>query len=96
VIPPIEAFLEIEIIGIEAMHISIYDTEDPVQVGKTTMYVIEVRNVGTANCRLNCTSRIPEEMEYVKAEVPGVSFKQDCIRKLQAGILMYLRIIGKP
>jgi uncharacterized repeat protein (TIGR01451 family) len=78
VIPPMEAFLDIEIIGIPAMHISTYDTEDPVEVGKTTVYVVEVRNEGTSNCTVVVMkSRIPEEMELLKAEGPGVSSKQE-------------------
>lgn len=78
VINPMEAFLEIEIIGVPAMALSTYDTEDPVEVGKTTVYVIEVRNEGTSNCTVvQMTSKMPEEMEFVKAEGPGVSFKQE-------------------
>ena len=75
-IPVMEAFAELEIIGIPAMHLSTYDTEDPVEVGKQTVYVIETRNEGTSNCTVvTMTSRIPEEMEFIKAEGPGVSFK---------------------
>jgi tetratricopeptide (TPR) repeat protein len=71
-----QAFLEIESIGIPAMHISTYDTEDPVEVGKTTVYVTEVRNEGTSNCTVMViTARIPEQMELVKAEGPGVGYR---------------------
>ena len=73
-IPPLEALTELQVIGIPAMHISIYDTEDPVEVGKTTIYVIETRNEGTGPCTgISMTSVIPEEMEFVKCEGPGVA-----------------------
>jgi uncharacterized repeat protein (TIGR01451 family) len=74
--PPLEAFADLEIRGVPAMHISTYDTEDPVEVGKTTVYVIEIRNEGTAPCTgVNMTSVIPEEMEFLKCEVTGASCK---------------------
>jgi uncharacterized repeat protein (TIGR01451 family) len=77
-IPPLEAFAELEILGVPAMHISTYDTEDPVEVGKTTIYVVETRNEGTAPCTgINMTSIIPVEMEFVKCEGPGVSCKYE-------------------
>jgi uncharacterized repeat protein (TIGR01451 family) len=75
-IPPLEALAELQVIGIPAMHISTYDTEDPVEVGKTTIYVIETRNEGTGPCTgISMTSVIPEEMEFVKCEGPGVACK---------------------
>lgn len=75
-IPPLEAILEIEIRGIPAMSISSYDTEDPVKVGEKTIYVVEARNEGTGPCTgVRMTNNIPEEMELVKCEGPGVSCK---------------------
>jgi uncharacterized repeat protein (TIGR01451 family) len=75
-VPPLEAFADLDIRGVPAMHISTYDTEDPVEVGKTTIYVIEVRNEGTAPCTgIEMTSVVPEGMEFVKADGPGVSWK---------------------
>ncbi len=74
--PPLEAIAELEVRSIPAMHISTYDTEDPVEVGKTTVYVIETRNEGTSPCTgISMTSVIPEEMEFLKCEGPGVSCK---------------------
>ena len=68
---PLEAWAETDIIGIPAMHISTYDTEDPVEVGKHTIYVIEILNEGTAPCtNIKIESKIPEEMEFVSAEGP--------------------------
>lgn len=75
---PLEAISDLEIRGIPAMHISTYDTEDPVEVGKTTVYVIEARNEGTGPCTgVNMTSIIPEELEFLKAEGPGASWKYE-------------------
>jgi len=71
----LEETINTKIIGLPAMHISTYDTEDPVEVGKNTIYVIEVRNEGTSPCtNVKLESRIPKEMGYVEAEGP-VAFK---------------------
>ena len=62
---------DLKIIGIPAMHISTYDTEDPVEVGKQTVYVVETRNEGTGPCtNILITCQIPEQMEFVKADGP--------------------------
>lgn len=59
------------ILGCPAMHISSYDTEDPVEVGKLTVYVIEHRNEGTSECtNLEVINEIDDNMEFVDAEAP--------------------------
>lgn len=76
-IPPLEAIALLEIRGIPAMHISTYDTEDPVEVGKQTIYVVETRNEGTSHCtNVVMKSRLPEEMEFISANGP-TPFKVD-------------------
>jgi uncharacterized repeat protein (TIGR01451 family) len=76
-IMPLEANCTTEIIGIPAMQISSYDTEDPVAMGKETTYVIEVRNEGTvSSTNVGLTSVIPPEMEFISAKGP-VAFKQE-------------------
>jgi len=76
--PPLETVADLDVRGIPAMHIGTYDTEDPVEVGKTTIYVIETRNEGTSPCTgISVTSIIPEEMEFVRCEGPGVSCKYE-------------------
>lgn len=68
---PLEASSELQVVGVPAMHLSTYDTEDPVIVGGHTTYVIEVRNEGSGPCtNIGMTSRIPEPMEFLKAEGP--------------------------
>ncbi|BBM87717.1 DUF11 domain-containing protein [Candidatus Uabimicrobium amorphum] len=58
--------------GVSAMHLSTYDTDDPVEVGQQTVYVITARNEGTSACTsVELKNTIPEEMEFVKAEGPG-------------------------
>lgn len=58
--------------GKTAVHIAAYDTEDPVALGQETAYVIEMRNEGSEACKnVRLEGRIPEEMEFVKAEGPG-------------------------
>lgn len=67
-IQPLEASCETTIMGVPAMHINSYDTEDPVEVGKQTIYVIEVVNEGTSPCtNVTLTNHIDDEMEYVSA-----------------------------
>jgi uncharacterized repeat protein (TIGR01451 family) len=68
----IEATAELRITGVSAMHLSTYDTEDPVEVDKQTIYVIEARNEGTSACtNVIMVDNIPEEMEYVSAQGPS-------------------------
>jgi len=71
-IQPLEVYCDIMIHGIHAMHISTYDTEDPVKVGKQTIYVIETRNEGTAPCtNIVVKSKLDDELEFVSAEGPS-------------------------
>lgn len=75
-----EASLEIEImICTPAVHISTYDTEDPVAVGKNTVYVLEIRNEGTSkDTGMVMKSIIPPEMKFIKAEGPnGAGYRFD-------------------
>jgi uncharacterized repeat protein (TIGR01451 family) len=68
----IEKAANLLIIGVPATHVSSYDTEDPVEVGKQTMYVVDVRNEGTSPCtNVLLESAIPENMEFVSATGPG-------------------------
>lgn len=57
--------------GIPIMHISSYDTEDPVEVGQETIYVVEVRNEGTAP-RTNVVIKdlIGKKMTFISATGP--------------------------
>ncbi len=66
---PLEVFEEIVVYkGIPAIHINTYDTEDPVEVGKQTIYVVEIRNEGTAPCtHILLKSKAPKGMEFVSA-----------------------------
>ncbi len=58
--------------GFSAMHIAKYDTEDPVAVGDTTTYVIEVRNEGFKRATgVILENEIPELSEYVTAQGVG-------------------------
>lgn len=61
----------LRITGVSAMHLSTYDTDDPVEVGQQTIYVIAANNEGTSACtNVTLVDNIPEEMEFVKAEGP--------------------------
>jgi uncharacterized repeat protein (TIGR01451 family) len=54
-----------------AMHLSTYDTEDPVEIGQRTIYVVEVRNESVSECtNLRLINIIPEQMKFVSACVP--------------------------
>lgn len=70
-IPTMEASYDTTIMGVPAMHINSYDTEDPVEVGKQTIYVVETRNEGTSSCtNVIMTDYIDDEMEFVSASGP--------------------------
>jgi len=67
-----EAFADVRVRGVSAMHLSTYDTEDPVEIDNQTVYVIEARNEGTNPCtNVKLTNEIPEEMEFVSAQGPS-------------------------
>jgi len=70
-IQPLEAFFDTNIHGVPAMHINTYDTEDPVEIGKQTIYVVETRNEGTSPCsEVVMISHLDDEFEFVRAEGP--------------------------
>lgn len=70
-IEPQTAICMTNIIGVPAMHINSYDTEDPVEVGKQTIYVIEVRNEGTSPCtNVVLIDTVDDEMEFISASGP--------------------------
>lgn len=70
-IQPLEAFAETTIMGVPAMHIGTYDVDDPIEVGKTTIYVIEIRNEGSSACtNVKFESHLDDEMEFVSATGP--------------------------
>ena len=70
-IQPLEAHADTLIRGVPAMHINSYDTEDPVEVGGQTIYVIETRNEGTSACtQVVLVNIIDEEMELISATGP--------------------------
>lgn len=58
--------------GYTAMHINKYDTEDPVAVGDTTTYVIEVRNEGFKDATgIVLKNEIPELTTFMQAKGTG-------------------------
>ena len=62
----------IRVPGGARFHLSTYDTDDPVEVGKQTVYVITVRNEGISPAtNLTLQNIIPAEMEFIKAEAPA-------------------------
>jgi uncharacterized repeat protein (TIGR01451 family) len=64
----VRAACETRVIGIPAILLEVVDIEDPVEVGKTTTYVITVTNQGTApgtNIKVACD--IPELSAYVSS-----------------------------
>jgi uncharacterized repeat protein (TIGR01451 family) len=54
-----------------ATHFSIYDTKDPVVLGRQTIYVIEIRNEGRSHCtNIKVQAQIPDEMKFISAYGP--------------------------
>jgi len=55
--------------GITALGVSKYDTEDPVEVGNPTTYIVDVINEGFKACTdLQAVTEIPEGTEFVDAQ----------------------------
>ncbi len=55
--------------GITALGVSCYDTEDPVEVGNTTTYIVDVINEGFKEATgLQAVTEIPEGTEFVDAQ----------------------------
>lgn len=53
------------------IYVSSYDTEDPVEVGKETTYVIEVRNEGTSPfTNVRCINSVSKYLKFLAAEGP--------------------------
>ncbi|WP_372368968.1 hypothetical protein [Candidatus Uabimicrobium sp. HlEnr_7] len=64
--------------GHAAMHISKYDSDDPVAVGETTTYTIEVRNEGFEDATgIILENEIPELTEFVSASAEDPYNKQE-------------------
>lgn len=75
-VPPADDEVSVKISGIPAMHISTYDTEDPCEIGRLTIYVIEVRNEGTSPCtNVVMKDVIPHQMEFVDCEDVPVEYQ---------------------
>lgn len=56
--------------GITALEVSSYDTEDPVEVGSTTTYMIEILNEGFKDITgLKAITSIPVGSEFIEASV---------------------------
>ena len=69
---PAKTSCQTRVIGIPAILLEVVDVEDPVEVGKSTTYVITVTNQGTApgtNIKIGCD--VPAESAYVSATGPS-------------------------
>ncbi len=57
--------------GIPAILLEVVDVEDPIEIGKTTTYEINVLNQGSADgTQIVITCDLPEEQEFISAEGP--------------------------
>jgi uncharacterized repeat protein (TIGR01451 family) len=66
-----------DFLGVSALLVELIDTEDPVEVGSETSYIITVRNQGTApvtNVKISAT--VPEQMAVTRAVGPADNRKQ--------------------
>jgi uncharacterized repeat protein (TIGR01451 family) len=60
-----------EFIGVSALLIEVVDTDDPVEVGAETSYVISVRNQGTvAATNIRIEALAPEQMDVIRVTGP--------------------------
>jgi uncharacterized repeat protein (TIGR01451 family) len=61
-----------EFIGVSALLLEVVDTDDPVEVGADTSYVILVRNQGTADARdVRIVAQVPEQMDITRVTGPS-------------------------
>lgn len=80
--------------GITALHVMSYDSEDPVEVGSTTTYVIEVRNEGFQDAtNLELDTDVPRLTEFVSAtgtdnDGNTISFQRDGDRVVYEPIVL--------
>jgi len=48
-----------------AIHMTTYDTEDPIEVGKGTVYIVEITNKGTkAATNVDLEVRVPDKLAF--------------------------------
>jgi uncharacterized repeat protein (TIGR01451 family) len=60
-----------EFIGVSALLMEVVDTDDPVEVGAETSYVISVRNQGTvAATNIRIEALVPEQMDIIRVTGP--------------------------
>lgn len=58
--------------GIPAILLEVIDVNDPIEIGATETYIIEVTNQGSAeDTNIKITAIVPAEMDFVSAEGPG-------------------------
>jgi uncharacterized repeat protein (TIGR01451 family) len=72
----IEAEFCTEFIGVAALLLEVVDSEDPVEVGAETTYIINIRNQGTApatNIRIEAI--VPDQMEILRVVGPSDNIK---------------------
>lgn len=66
--------IKTEVVGSVGLQIQHYDTTDPVEVGETTIYVIELLNQGWKEANnVEVVDTIPPETSFVTATVEGMS-----------------------
>jgi len=68
----VEAEACTELIGVAALLLEVVDTEDPVEVGSETMYIINIRNQGTAQAtNIQIEAIVPAQMEILRVTGPS-------------------------
>ncbi|HXH24106.1 MAG TPA: hypothetical protein VNI78_02585, partial [Vicinamibacterales bacterium] len=71
-----ESSAVLEIVGVGALTLEAVDIGDPVEIGKTVVYEIEVKNPGSAPVKnVQVTAMLPAELKPVNFQGPGVAGK---------------------
>jgi uncharacterized repeat protein (TIGR01451 family) len=85
-----------------AMSIIQYDTEDPIELGKNTIYVIQVKNEGSDVCTtVKLESQLSEELEFISASGPSVYKNEngkvvfEAMAQLSPGEQLTYKIVAK-
>lgn len=65
----VTAQAEVAVTGVPALLLEMFDTDDPVEIGNNTTYVVDVTNQGFAEAtRVQIVCTIPAEQDFVSAE----------------------------
>lgn len=92
----------IEIVGAPAVRLEVIDEKDPVPVGETTTYTIEVKNQGSSeDLNLRLAAVLPATLQFVEAEgdtevtADGQNLRFATVPKLDSGQSVTWQVVAR-